>query len=315
MSAVSADSGRSPRRILLSGASGLVGKALCAALAEAGWEVVRLVRRPAGPGEVTWNPAASRVDLAGIGVVEAVVHLSGESVSRRWTQATRAEISYSRANSTDILARGLAEMPIPPRVFVSASAVGWYGDRGDELLTEVSRGGATGFLPEVCGEWEGATMPASEAGIRTVNLRIGVVLSANGGALPNLLGPVRFGLGAVVGTGDQFFPWIALDDLVALIIWSLDAELAGPVNATAPDPVTNRVLMETLGRVCGRPVLFRVPGWFIGLALGDMGRELLVGGQRAVPAKALAGGFRFAHPDLEAALRREAQGGAVAKQR
>lgn len=292
-----------PLRVLISGASGLVGAELIAFLRVGGHEVIRLVRRSPGPGEARWDPAKGEIDLSRVGAIDAVVHLSGESVSTRWTDKAKAEIIASRETSTLLLARAIAALEPRPRVFVSASAVGWYGSRGDEPLTEESQPGASGFLPEVCRRWEEATRPATDAGIRTVNLRIGVVMSARGGALAGLMTPVLWGVGGVVGDGQQMFPWIAMDDLVHLVHWAIYSDVAGPLNATAPRPVTNRELMHTLGRVLHRPVVLPLPAPIVQLLFGEMGREVLLEGQNALPAKALAAGFRFSFPELEPAVR------------
>ncbi len=298
--------GGGPMRVLLSGASGLVGRQLIAFLASGGHTVIQLVRRkPRHAGEAEWDPANGRIDLAPVGPIDAVVHLSGESVSKRWTPERKAEIIASREQSTRLLAGAIAALPQRPAVFVSASAVGWYGSRGDEVLTEQSAPGAEGFLPEVCRRWEAATQAARDAGIRTVNLRIGVVLSARGGALAELLTPVLAGVAGPVGSGAQMFPWIAMDDLVYLIHWLLTAAVAGPVNATAPNPVSNRDFMRGIGRVVGRPTILPLPAFAVQTLFGDMGREVLLEGQNAVPAVALASGFRFTFPTLEDALRHE----------
>jgi uncharacterized protein (TIGR01777 family) len=296
---------RGPLRILVSGASGLVGKHLIPFLTVGGHTVIRLVRRAPKSGEAFWDPATNAIDLGGVGEIDAVIHLSGESVSKRWTEARKAEILRSREQSTLLLANAIAKLPKKPEVFVSASAVGWYGNRGTERMTETSTSGTTGFLPEVCRRWEAATEPARVAGIRTVNLRIGVVVSARGGALAELLPPVRAGVGGVVGSGEQMFPWIAIDDLVHLIHWLLGADLAGPVNATAPNPVNNRQFMTEVGKAVHRWTIFPLPAPIVRLMFGKMGQEVLLEGQNAVPERALAAGFRFTFDTLDSALRWE----------
>ncbi len=294
-----------PQRVLVSGASGLVGAQLIAFLQVGGHEVIRLVRRAPRAGEARWEPAQGVIDLAPVGKIDAVIHLSGESVSKRWTPARKAEIIASREQSTLLLASALTKLETRPRVFISASAVGWYGDRGQEVLTEESTPGTTGFLPEVCRRWEDATKPAKDAGISVVNLRIGVVLSARGGALAELLPPVLAGVGGPLGAGTQMFPWIAIDDLVYLVHWLLGAGLTGPIHATAPTPVSNALFMATIGKVTRRPTFLRLPAFVVATLFGEMGREVLLGGQNAVPARALAAGFRFTFPDLESAIRWE----------
>jgi hypothetical protein len=298
--------GGKPMRILLSGASGLVGRQLTAFLDTGGHEVIQLVRRaPRGAREARWDPAAGQIDLSAVGEIDAVIHLSGESVSKRWTPERKAEIIASRERSTTLLATAIAALPRRPAVFISASAVGWYGSRGDEVLTEQSAPGATGFLPEVCRRWEAGTQAAKDAGIRTVNLRIGVVLSARGGALAELLPPILAGAGGPVGTGKQMFPWIAIDDLLYLVHWLLTAPVAGAVNATAPTPVTNRAFMQAIGHVVGRPTFMPLPAFAVRALFGEMGREVLLEGQNAIPAVATAAGFQFTFPNLENALRHE----------
>ena len=300
-----ADFPRGPLRILISGASGLVGQQLIPFLTVGGHTVIRLVRRTPKPGEAFWDPATNVIDLSGVGPIDAVIHLSGESVSKRWTPARKAEILRSREQSTLLLANAIAALPTKPEVFVSASAVGWYGNRGTERLTEASEPGTTGFLPEVCRVWEAATEPARAAGIRTVNLRIGVVVSARGGALAELLPPVRAGVGGVVGSGEQMFPWIAIDDLVHMIHWLLGTKLDGAVNATAPNPVNNRKFMNAVGKAVHRWTIFPLPAPVVRLLFGEMGQEVLLEGQNAVPERALAAGFRFTFVTLDSALRWE----------
>jgi uncharacterized protein (TIGR01777 family) len=232
------------------------------------------------------------------------VHLAGESIAAgRWTPARKAAIRASRVGPTRLLASTLAGLHAPPRVFVSASAVGYYGDRGDEPVTEASPPGR-GFLADVCRAWEAEAELAGRAGIRVVTLRIGMVLAASGGGLARMLGPFRLGLGGVLGSGRQYVSWIALDDLVAAVAHVIRADgVTGPVNATAPTPVTNREFTRTLGRALGRPTLLRLPAPLVRLLFGEMGQALLLDGQRVLPARLQATGFRFAHSDLEGALR------------
>ena len=266
----------------------------------------RLVRRAAGPGEIAWDPAAGSLDPAALEGADAVVHLSGENVGARWTTERKARIRSSRVASTRLLSEALAGLQRPPEVLVSASAVGIYGDRGDEVLTEESPPGDPDrdFLVAVTREWERAAEPARVEGIRVVHPRFGVVLSPSGGALRKMLLPFRLGLGARLGTGTQWMSWISIDDAVEAVHQALvDDGLEGPVNATSPEPVTNRDFTRTLGRLLSRPALFAVPGWALRLALGEMAEGTILSSTRAVPARLLQAGYRFCHPDLESALR------------
>jgi uncharacterized protein (TIGR01777 family) len=293
-------------RVLVSGSSGLVGSALVSLLTGGGHQVVRLVRaQPKDEAsEVRWDPEAGDIDGAGLKGVDAAVHLAGESIAAgRWTAAKKGRILESRVKGTRLLAEALAGLEPLPRALVSASAVGYYGDRGEEELREES-GSGSAFLSEVCRQWEAATEPAAAGGIRVVNLRFGIMLSAAGGALPRLLTPFRLGAGGTVGSGRQFMSWIALDDVVGVILHALITEaLRGPVNAVAPQPVTNREFTKTLGRVLGRPTLFPLPAFAARLAFGEMADELLLASQRVEPARLLASGYSFRFPELEGALR------------
>lgn len=295
-------------RVAISGASGLIGGRLAATLASRGCRVDRLVRRAPAPGgtDVRWDPAAGTIDAAALEGVDAVVHLAGESVAvGRWTPARKEAIRRSRVDGTRLLAETLARLHRPPRVLISASGVGYYGDRGDEAITEDSAAG-TGFLADVCRAWEAATEPARRAGIRVVNLRIGMVLAAEGGALARMLVPFRLGLGGVIGSGRQHVSWIALEDLMGAIQHLMVAEsVSGPVNVVAPDPVMNRELTKTLGRVLRRPTLAPLPAPIVRLLFGEMGQSLLLEGARVLPARLQASGFHFVHPGLEGALRSE----------
>ena len=297
--------------IAVTGSTGLVGGALAPRLAAGGHRVVRLVRSTTTallPGEraVSWDPDAGAIDSTGLVGVEAVVHLAGESIaSGRWTEARKRRIRASRVGSTRLLAEALARLARPPRVLVAASATGYYGDRGDEVLREDSAPGR-GFLASVCREWEAAAEPAARRGIRVVHLRIGLVLSRDGGALAALLTPFRLGAGGPVGSGAQWWSWITLDDLVGAILHALVTEpLAGPVNAVAPNPVTNREFAKTLGRVLRRPALLPLPAFAARLVLGEMAGALLLASARVVPARLQATGYAFREPVLEGALRRE----------
>jgi uncharacterized protein (TIGR01777 family) len=293
-------------RIAVSGGGGLVGSALAAALGGEGHRVVGLVRRKsaAGPDEVLWDPATGRIDTAALEGVDAMVHLAGENIaSARWSAAQKERIRTSRIEGTRLVAGALAGLARPPRVLVNASAIGYYGDRDDELLDEDSASGS-GFLAETCVAWEAATEPAYRAGLRVVLLRIGIVLSMAGGALGRMLTPFRLGLGGRVGDGRQFMSWIALDDLVEVIRRAvLDESLAGPINAVAPRPVRNAEFTRALGRALRRPTPLPVPAWAVRLAFGEMGEALLLAGARVAPARLERAGFAFRHADVGAALR------------
>ncbi len=295
-----------PLTVAVSGSSGFLGRNLRHFLTTGGHRVLRLVRTRAKVGEdaVYWNPARGEVDHARLEGVDAIMHLAGEPlVGVRWTEAKKAEILRSRRDGTEWIAHTAARLSPPPRVLVCASAVGYYGDRGDEILTEESAPGR-GFLAEVCEEWEKAAVPARRAGIRVVHLRQGVALSPDGGALRLMLPAFRAGAGGRLGNGRQFFPWIGLDDALGLVLHAIATpEMCGPVNATAPLPVTNAAFASALGRVLGRPSLVPVPSLAVSALLGEMGRTVLLDGQRAVPAQAEKTGYEFLHPSLEEALR------------
>ncbi|MCS7048839.1 MAG: TIGR01777 family oxidoreductase, partial [Verrucomicrobiae bacterium] len=274
-------------KIFVTGSHGLIGSALCAALERDQHLVLRAVR---GQYEL---PEA----------VDAVVHLAGEPIAGRWTRRKKAAIRDSRVVGTRRLAESLARMSAKPSVFVCASAVGFYGDRGTEPLTEDSPPGR-GFLAEVVKDWEAACLPAVDAGIRVVNLRFGVVLSARGGALAKMLPLFRLGLGGVVGSGRQFWSWVSLADAVGAILHALDCVLvSGPVNVVSPNPVTNRQFTKTLGRVLRRPTIFPLPAVIARLMLGEMATELLLASQQVFPVRLEGSGYRFVHRELGSALR------------
>jgi uncharacterized protein (TIGR01777 family) len=296
-------------KILISGASGLIGQQLAAELVRGGHEVARLVRdsKRAAAGDLLWHPKSGHVDTAALEVFDAVVNLAGESIaSGRWTARKKAEIRESRLAATETLSSGLAKLSPRPRALINASAVGFYGDRGDERLDETSISGSGDFLSEVCREWEGVTEPASRAGVRVVLARFGVILSANGGALAKMLLPFRLGLGGKIGNGRQWMSWVALDDAVGAIANALaNSNLSGPLNVVAPQPVTNAEFTKTLGRVLSRPTIFPMPAFAARAALGQMADALLLASQRVEPAKLLASGYAFQYPSLEGALRHE----------
>lgn len=293
--------------VAVSGSSGLIGEALMKELNRRGHRVSRMVRRAAaGLGEISWDPASGRLDPGDLEGLDGVVHLAGENIAARWTAARKARIRESRVKGTKLISETLAQLRRRPAVLVAASAVGIYGNRGNELLTEASPPGdrSRDFLASVSWEWEAAGEPARVAGIRVVHSRFGMVLSPKGGALKKMLLPFRVGLGGQVGNGTQWMSWISIDDAVGAILHALATEtLGGPVNATAPEPVTNQDFARALGRVLRRPTPFRVPAAALRLALGEMADSTLLTSTRAVPSKLLASGYRFQHPDLETALR------------
>ncbi|MDH7568365.1 MAG: TIGR01777 family oxidoreductase [Armatimonadota bacterium] len=296
-------------RVVVSGSTGLIGSALVPVLTQAGHQVVRLVRGTPGPGEVAWDPAAGIIDGQALEGVDAAVHLAGESINQPWTAAARERILQSRVSGTRLLSEALGGLARRPRVLVSMSGIGYYGDRKDEVLTEES-GPGEGFLAEVCHAWEAGTRPAAEAGIRVVTLRLGVVLTPAGGMLRQVLPLFRRGLGGRLGTGRQWLSWIALDDVLGVILYALSKEeLAGPFNTTSPHPVTNSEFTRTLGKALGRPTLFAAPAFALRLAFGGLAREALLASQRAIPARLQAAGYSFRYPDLDGALRHLLRGG------
>jgi uncharacterized protein (TIGR01777 family) len=310
---LSAEPGVSDRatgpRVAITGASGLLGSALAVRLREDGSTVHRLKRgtRALAP-DIAWNPDAGTIDAAALEGVDAVVNLAGESLLQRWSEGRKRRIRESRVRSTTLLARALASLRQPPRVLLSGSAIGIYGDRGEEELDERSSAGSD-FLASVAREWEQAAEPARAAGIRVTLLRTGVVLSRRGGALAKMLLPFRMGIGGRIGAGGQWMSWIALTDWVraTLFLLSRDA-LAGPVNLVAPNPVPNHVFAKTLARVLSRPALAPVPSGAVGLIFGEMGRATILASQRIHPRRLLEAAFEFEHPTLEGALRQEIRG-------
>jgi len=291
-----------PVKVLVSGSSGLIGSALLPALKASGYEVVCLGRGQSGNGRIGWDPARPLAPESVSGF-DAVIHLAGESIASRWTESKKKAIRDSRVLGTRHLAEALARAASPPRVLISASAIGFYGDRDDEILREDSASGGRGFLPEVCREWEAAADPAVQAGIRTAFLRTGIVLSAEGGALKQMLPPFRMGLGGKIGTGRQWMSWIDLRDEIGTIRHILMNEsLRGPVNSVSPHPVTNAEFTKTLASVLSRPAIFPMPAFVARLVFGQMGDELLLGSQRVAPAKLSATEYVFQKPDLRGAL-------------
>ena len=287
-------------RILVSGSHGLVGKALIRSLTSDGHEVVRLVRgKPSGAAEIEWHPNEGRIDAAALEGLDAVVHLAGESIaSGRWSDEKKRAIRDSRVKGTALLSDALARLTRPPSAFVSASAIGYYGDRGDELLTETSAPGKD-FLSGVCVEWEQATRSAVEKGIRTVHARFGIILDAKEGALAKMLTPFRMGIGGRIGNGKQWMSWIDIEDVVNGLKFLIESSVSGPVNFVAPNPVTNAEFTKTLGRVLSKPTLFPVPAFGARLAFGEMADALLLSSQRVKPGVLQD----FAYPTLDSALR------------
>lgn len=293
-------------RILISGATGLVGTDLTTFLTSHGHQVQKLVRvQPAaGSADVFWDPNAGTLDAARLEGFDALVHLAGENIAaRRWNAEQKARIRDSRIKGTKLLCTALAKLQQRPKVLVSASAIGYYGDRGAEVLTESSPPG-TGFLPDVCQEWEEATSPAAQAGMRVVLARLGVVLSPKGGALAQMLLPFKLGAGGILGNGQQYFSWIGLDDVIGGLHHALANETVhGPMNLVAPRAVTNREFTKTLGKVLVRPTIFPVPAFAARLAFGEMADALLLASARVEPKQLLATGYPFKYPELEGALR------------
>ncbi|GAA2832155.1 TIGR01777 family oxidoreductase [Kitasatospora paracochleata] len=297
-------------RIAVTGSTGLIGSALVRSLLADGHEVVRLVRRrsrtgvqPDGTLGVGWNPHRLEIDAAALEGLDAVVHLAGAGVGdHRWTEAYKREIRDSRVLGTETVAGALAGLKRPPRVLVSASAVGWYGQTGDRVIDETAPAGDD-FLARVCAEWEAAARPAADAGVRVVHPRTGLVMDRHGGAGARLFPVFKLGLGGRLGSGEQYWSAVSLADEVAALRFLIDREeLSGPVNVAGPDPVTNGRLTEELGRVLGRPTLFAVPDFALKAVLGQMAVEV-TGSHRVVPRKLLEAGFRFRHADVESILR------------
>ncbi len=297
-------------KVIVTGSTGLVGRALVRSLLADGHEVTRLVRgdaqgfRAPGTAAVHWDPERGELDAQALEGHDAAVHLAGENIGEgRWDDEKKRRIIESRVKGTTLLAGTLAGLSAKPRVLVSASATGFYGDRGAEVLREESASGSN-FVSEVCREWEKGTLQASQAGIRVVHLRIGVVLDGEGGALPRMLTPFKLGLGGKVGSGSQYMSWITLEDLIAIMRRAIEDErLRGPVNAVAPGAVTNAEFTKALGSALGRPTIFAVPAFAARLAFGETADELLLASTRVEPARLKEAGFEFRHPEIEGALR------------
>lgn len=291
-------------RLLLSGSHGLVGKVLITRLEADSHEIFRLVRHaPSSESEIEWSPDRYSIALARLEGFDAVIHLAGESIAEgRWNEERKKRIRESRVKGTKLLADAMANLSRPPRTLISASAVGYYGNRGDERLTETSAPG-NDFLSEVCVEWEKATELAAEKGIRVINTRFGIILDARGGALAKMLPPFRMGIGGKIGSGKQWMSWIALDDVVGAIKFALTNEvLSGPINFVAPNPVTNAEFTKTLGKTLSRPTLFPIPAFGIRLVFGEMADALLLSSQRVEPARLKQANYQFSYSELKQAL-------------
>lgn len=292
-------------KVAVTGSTGLIGSALVEALQARGDTVTRLVRRSPATGEARWDPEGAQIETAALEGQDAVVHLAGVGIGdHRWTEEHKRAVLESRVKGTTLLATTVAGLAAKPKVLVSGSAIGYYGLRGDEVLTEDSEPG-TGFLTDVCLPWEAATKPAEDAGVRVVHTRTGIVLSPNGGALKQMLLPFKLGLGGRIGSGQQWWSWVSIDDEVGAILYALGNDtVSGAANLTAPNPVTNEQFTRTLNRVLRRPTLLPTPTFALRAMFGSEAvDEMFLGGQRVVPAKLEASGYAFGHPDLEGALR------------
>ena len=292
-------------KVLVTGATGLVGSELVPFLTKQGHDVYRLTRGKAHEAhDIVWDPSRNQFPKGRIEGTDVVIHLAGENIAgKRWNSAVKSELRRSRVEGTKLLCETITQLETLPKTLICASAIGFYGDRGSEMLNETSAGG-TGFLADVCREWEAASEPARAKGIRVVNLRTGVVLSTKGGALAKMLPPFKMGVGGVVGSGNQYWSWITIDDLVGVINHCVTHEkLSGPVNATSPCPVTNYDFTKTLGTVLGRPTIFPMPAFAARIALGEMANDLLLASAKVLPNRLSESGYQFLYPSLEPALR------------
>jgi uncharacterized protein len=292
-------------KVLIAGASGLVGKALIPSLEAEGARVTRLVRTSAGPEQIEWHPNNDQIDGTKLEGFDAIINFAGENIAGgRWTDEQKRKIRDSRVNGTHLLSEAIARLKQKPKVFLCASATGLYGDRGDETLDEQSDSGG-GFLAGVCREWEKATDPAIEAGVRTVHLRFGPILAREGGMLAKLLTPFKMGMGGKVGSGKQYIAWVSIDDAVNAIQLALkDESFRGPLNIVSPHPVTNEEFTKTLGHVLNRPTALAMPAFAVRLAFGEMADEMLLTSQRVIPKRLHDAGYEFEFPELEGALRK-----------
>ena len=292
-------------KVAVTGSSGLIGSALVPALSGAGHSVLRIVRRPAAAAdEITWDPAGGAIDAGALAGVDAVVHLAGANIGTRWTEAKKRAILESRTAGTKLVAETVAALHPRPRVLLCASAVGFYGDRRDEVLTEESSKG-DGFLSDVVAAWEVAAQPARDAGIRVVHLRHGLVLARDGGALGKLLLPFKLGVGGPVGSGEQWWSWVAMEDVTGAYLHALDSALTGPVNLVAPGATRNRDFVKVLGRALHRPAIAPFPGFAVRVLLGEMGDELLLSSMRILPTALETSGYAFRRRELADALEHE----------
>lgn len=292
-------------KIAIAGASGLVGSALIPILQSHGNQITRLVRSSPKPGEIEWHPNQDEVSPQSLEGFETIINLAGENIAGgRWTDEQKRKIRDSRINGTHLLSEAVAKMNSKPGAFICASATGIYGDRDDETLDEQSESGG-GFLAGVCREWEQATGPASKAGVRVVNLRMGPILAREGGMLSKLLTPFKMGMGGKVGSGKQYISWVALDDAVNAIKLAIDDEsIHGPINIVSPNPVRNEEFTKTLGHVLNRPTALAMPAFAARLAFGEMADEMLLASQKVLPKRLTAAGFQFQYPTLESAMRK-----------
>lgn len=291
-------------KILIAGASGLVGSALVSKLKAEGAEVTPLVRSAAKAGEIEWHPDRGLIDAPALEGCDAIINLAGDGIANgRWTEEKKRRILDSRVNGTRLLSETVANLSRKPATFINASAIGFYGSRGDDLVDEDS-GPGEGFLASVCRQWESATAPAEQAGIRVVKIRLGVILTKDGGIMGSMLRPFKLGLGGKVGSGKQVISWVAMDDVVAVISFILQNEsVRGPVNVVAPHPVTNEEFTKALGRVLSRPTFMAMPAFAAKLAFGEMADEMMLSSTRVAPKVLNNAGFKFQYPELEAAVR------------
>ncbi|MHC4320984.1 MAG: TIGR01777 family oxidoreductase [Planctomycetota bacterium] len=291
-------------KVAITGSSGLIGSSLVSFLSNKGVTVSKILRENPEDNNFSWKPESGDWDSAFTGGIDGIVHLAGENIaSGRWTRAKKEKIRNSRIEGTERLCEHILKLPAPPSVFICASAIGFYGDRGMEFLNEGSPRGS-GFLPDVCAGWEEAANIVSKAGIRVVNVRFGVILSKEGGALVKMLTPFNMGMGGKIGSGTQFMSWVAIDDVSGAIYHALVTDsLKGPVNVTAPNPVTNMEFTNTLGKVINRPTVVPLPAFAAKLAFGEMAKDLLLASTKVAPKKLSDSGYEFQYPELDKALK------------